>query len=92
MDYNNLYQILSQVNDENEAASPYTPFNSAMGQIGTAAIQLGAKDGDYKTGILGALLSGILGGAGQSLSNNWVEDKNEQAVGLFNDAISARKT
>lgn len=90
MDYNNLYQILSQVNDENEAASPYTPFNSAMGQIGTAAIQLGAKEGDYKTGILGALLSGILGGAGQSLSNSWVEDKNAQATDLLDQAITGK--
>lgn len=90
MDATTLYQILAQANEENQAASPYAGFNDAMGQIGDASIQLGAKSGDYKTGIIGALLSGLVGGAGKSLSNSWVADQNTQAADLLNQAISGR--
>jgi hypothetical protein len=90
MDTTNLYQVLAQIGEENDAASPYAPFTSSINEIGQAGLKLGIQQGDYKTGLMSALLGGLLGGASTGLSQNWVQNKNEQAANLLAQAIAGQ--
>lgn len=92
MDYATLAKILNDTAQENEQTSPYRPLIGTFDAIGDASLQIGAKSGDYKTGIIGSLVSGLLGGATQGINNNYVAGKNQQAADILWRSIQGQNS